>query len=418
MRNMIICSLFLLLPFPVLGNSIFGIVPASTAPIVLAQSGGASSLSYTVTNNTNKSSINNITIDPSYGLPSNEVSVSVTGNTCAGALAVGATCTFSLAIQALSSSVGVSLSPRVCGFSGAICSTPVASNRVSVTSLNQRLFTYIASPPSVVYICPTNNDGTFGACTTTTCSGTVNIPVGANLNPANTILYVSNVGNSTVSICPVNSDGTLGTCTTSTGSATFSNPSQVVFNPLGTFAYVVNFANSSLSLCPVNSDGTFGVCTVSTANGSLASPEGGAVNPAGTLLYVCNAASNTVTRCPINSDGSLGVCTAATGSPVFSNPSGIAFNPSGTIAYITNNGGLTTAICPVNSDGSFGTCAASTAVSTPLGIDLNATGNFALISSGSSTVTDCPINSDGTFGTCTTTSGFTSAYRLTVGLIG
>lgn len=111
--------------------AILNIVPASTSKITLTKT-GSTSLTYTVTNTTNKTVVNNITIEPGYNTPNDFLSFSVQNNTCNGALNPGSSCTFTASIQAATLTGTAILMPRVCIFNGADCSVPVASNRVAV----------------------------------------------------------------------------------------------------------------------------------------------------------------------------------------------------------------------------------------------------------------------------------------------
>jgi DNA-binding beta-propeller fold protein YncE len=87
-----------------------------------------------------------------------------------------------------------------------------------------------------VSICPLNQDGSFGTCTTTTGNGTFNFSanfvIGLFMPSSQHFGYIPNNGNNTVSICPVNNDGSLGVCTTANGNGTFNQSTGVALNPV------------------------------------------------------------------------------------------------------------------------------------------------------------------------------------------
>lgn len=216
--------------------------------------------------------------------------------------------------------------------------------------------------PGTVYVCPVNEDHSFGTCVTSGVSFTGLGPVGVALNPANTRAYVTNVVASTVSVCTIQSNGTFSGCVDSgVVSPPFDSPEGIAINAAGTIAYVVNNMGNSISLCPINSStGTFNsTCTSFTsASFPFSNPNMITLNAAGTFAYIPNEA-NFVSVCPIQADGSLGTCVDSGGSSVidFDQPAQVAFNLPGTIAYVTNEGGLGSVYaCPVLSNGTFDTC--------------------------------------------------------------
>lgn len=392
--------------------AIFNIVPQSTNSVTISNTGSAL-VNYTVTNNTNSSSINAITVEPGYSNSNSKFTFGLLNNTCTGInLAPGASCSFSISVFGTGQADNVTLMPRVCGYSGAACSVPIASNRVAISSVNKNLLAYIPNANNnTVSICHVNADTSLSGCTTSTGNGTFNIPLGLILNSSNSIAYIPNYGSSTVSICPITSTGSLGTCTTTTGNGTLNGPDGISLNPANTIAYIVNFNNNTLSICPLNSDGSFGTCALA-AGITISTPDSIYVNSSGTMAYIGND-NLTVSLCPIKSDGTFGTCSLSTGNGTFNKVQGINPNSAGTHMYLANFGNNTVSICPLNADGTFGTCTTSTG---------NGTFNFSqndaaalfmsnpnqhgyIPNDGTNTVSICPINSNGSLGVCTTTNG-------------
>jgi 6-phosphogluconolactonase (cycloisomerase 2 family) len=129
---------------------------------------------------------------------------------------------------------------------------------------------------STISICPVNTTtGGFGTCTTTAAGGTINKPVGTIINSTNTFAYTTNNHSATppytVSICALNADGTFGACTISNASSTLNLPEGIGLNAANTFLYITNQGTNAVSICPVNG-GTLGTCSISTGGGAFNLP--------------------------------------------------------------------------------------------------------------------------------------------------
>jgi hypothetical protein len=168
-----IAALWSVNPTNVLAQSVLNITPEAT--IANLNLTGISTITYTVVNDT-KHPIDQLTVDPTYLTTGNITGINLLNNLCAGVtLPPNGNCTF----QALV------LRPRVCGYNGAVCSTPLAANEVHVSS-------------------------------------------------APHIAFVTNFANNTLSVCNINSDGTFDTCT-QLQDPSFDGPSGVTLNAIGTF---------------------------------------------------------------------------------------------------------------------------------------------------------------------------------------
>ena len=414
-------------------KAILEIVPTSTTvrSITLAKT-GTTTLVYTVTNNTNVT-VNNITIDPYYGISKKPLTLTVQNNSCAGNLLPGATCSFGLLIQGNGQTETTTLIPRLCTFSGATCSIPILSNRVMITTGGTGTsIAYVvnASGPGLVSICPINNDGSLGTCTTTDGNGTFNTPFGISINAQGTAAYLANSGNNTVSICSIIQDGTgsLDNCITSNGNGTFDYPIGISLNPAGTYLYVANNGAiiPTISICPVIQTGSnfsLGTCTTTTGNGTFGGGfglQGISFNADGTYAY---APANTwVSICPVLQDGSgnFGSCQKTFGNGTFINPQGVSFNSANTYAYvgnyIINQHSGTVSVCPVLQDGSgnFGTCTTSDGNGTfdfffndEVTLYMSSPTQYGYIpNDGNNTVSICPINpTTNNLDFCTTSNG-------------
>jgi hypothetical protein len=111
---------------------ILNIVPSSSSTLTLAPYAGTY-LTYTVSNNTSKTTIRQLIIDSNYGISNALLQLTVTNDHCtAASLSPGKSCTFDLLIRSTGASGSIKLMPKVCGFNGIPCSIPIEGNRVTV----------------------------------------------------------------------------------------------------------------------------------------------------------------------------------------------------------------------------------------------------------------------------------------------
>lgn len=153
-------------------------------------------------------------------------------------------------------------------------------------------------------------------------------PFGVAVNPAGTLVYITNAGGNSVSVISTATNTVVATI------SGISTPVAIVLNASGTRAYVTQDA----------SPGNVYVIDTST-NALVGSPiavgtrsYGVAVNPAGTRVYVASFGGTTLSVIDTSSNT---VLTTVTG---FSNPFGVTLNPTGTRAYIANETNNTVSI--------------------------------------------------------------------------
>jgi hypothetical protein len=179
-------------------------------------------------------------------------------------------------------------------------------------------------------ICPIKPDGTFGVCTTSTGNGLFyGIQAVSTHKPANggqDKVYVAD-GDTRVIICPTNSDGSLGACTVADGNGTFAFPEGVAFNAPGNLAYVGNFNSNNVSVCAVNNDGTFSNCRTTNGNGTFNFTADKIIGMFMSVPlnygYIPNCGNNTVSICPLAGAGNLEGCSISDGSGTFSQPASV-----------------------------------------------------------------------------------------------
>ncbi len=444
----LIVGLCMILPSLTYASAIFNIVP-NTTEITITSTG---TITYTVSNTTQKSVIQNITIEPAYNISGNPLGRMIQNNGCAGiSLGVGASCTFQISLTKNADQLtSILLMPRVCGYFGAVCTVPIESNRVRVnvsTAPTIPILTSLTITPNnstilvgdtqqftatgtyldgstqdltalVVWASSNTSKATIDSSGLATGVGVGSSSVTASLDAVvgsttltmkKIMAYIANCDNSvtnTISICPVIGGGSrLGTCQPYSNS-TFNMPSDIVLNNTATFAYVANTGVPSISFCPVNPDGSISSCQDIT-DGVNFDFTGLELNAANTLLYYTNYYGNRVGVCQVNSNGSLSNCSML--STVFTGPAGrIALNGQGSLSYTAQYHSDTVRICPVKQDGSFDVC--STPHSDPAfvelsGIEIDPTSTYLYLTDAQSTVAICPINPDGSLQTCSVSNG-------------
>jgi DNA-binding beta-propeller fold protein YncE len=384
-------------------QAILNIVPSlTTANLNLT---GIATITFTVTNNT-KHSIDQLTFYPTNETTGNPGGISLINNNCFGAtLTPNDSCTFQTILTGGVNNPSVFfLRPKVCAFNGAVCSIPIASNVVQITTSPRSAFITNFNN-STLSVCQVNADATLSNCTVFKDTS-FNGPAGVTLNAAGIYLDVANFNDNSVSICPVNSNGVLGPCVREVD-PTFNGPNSIKSNFIIDYVYITNYSNDTVSICPITSPGVLSNCTA--VSQSFAGPNTIALNTVGTFAYITNNHNNTVSVCPINLTGMFGTCVASNPGATFHGPTGIIINQQGTFAYVSNStnvgGNRSVSVCSINSDGSLGNC--TPYISSLFNGDnfgkvaINSASTFLyVVNQSNNYVTLCSLNSDGSIGTC------------------
>lgn len=133
------------------------ILPSSASPIALALH-GHTYLTYTVKNKT-PIPINRITIDPNHQI-SLDVETNVDSKLCDEIiLKPGATCSFTIKIQAIDTPAQFKLMPKVCAFNNKLCAVPTTGQQVNV-SISEKLSSTAMPRPYAGSYYPIYNSGT------------------------------------------------------------------------------------------------------------------------------------------------------------------------------------------------------------------------------------------------------------------
>lgn len=141
---------------------------------------------------------------------------------------------------------------------------------------------------------------------------------GVAVNPAGTLVYVTEPDQGRVAVVSTQGNTVVGTIPTGTA------PSAVAVSPDGERLYVTDELDGTLSVVDTASNEVL----ASVAIGGR--PRGVAVHPSGARVYVANAADATL----VVFDTATGV--TVTAIPVGREPRAVAVHPAGTHAYVTN----------------------------------------------------------------------------------
>ncbi|MCR9192567.1 MAG: hypothetical protein NXI01_07895 [Gammaproteobacteria bacterium] len=186
------------------------------------------------------------------------------------------------------------------------------------------------------------------------------IPFGIVLNPAGTVLHISNgqFEENQVHYCDTSDFTNCGE--TLTGTLATSGTYDMVTNAANTYLYSVSGSNNDdqnfVGQCPINASGTLETCT---ASGNVLIGEeyySIVLNPAETLAYVSNYLQGGINQCTISSYLITSCVLAETFTDQFT--TGMAINTTGNHLYVavSPNLSVTTgvpyvALCTVNGSG-------------------------------------------------------------------
>ncbi|EPX95205.1 40-residue YVTN family beta-propeller repeat-containing protein [Ralstonia sp. NT80] len=205
------------------------------------------------------------------------------------------------------------------GALSAATSIPAGANPYTVT---------INSAGTFAYVVNNNSGGTTGTAMAfainsstgllTQTGSTVNAgnsPEFIAVNPAGSVAYVANSGDSTIGIYSITA-GALAATPTTVSTGANSGPNYIAISPSGGFLYETNVLTNNLNVFSINPNNgaltlvqTVDTTATSTASNSVGhGPVTVLLNPAGTFAYVVSAIDNSVTAYSINA--STGMLTA------------------------------------------------------------------------------------------------------------
>jgi 6-phosphogluconolactonase (cycloisomerase 2 family) len=247
---------------------------------------------------------------------------------------------------------------------------PLANNYTTSFTTSPQ-FAYVANYyGQYVSICPITDPST--GVLSNTCSSFASAgSSGVTVNPAGTILYITNANNcpnSNVTSCTISKlDGSLSNCS-SFVDASFCYPTVVVIH--GNMAYVNNYGNNTVSNCTIQPNGSLANCTVSylpLIPGHGYGYDGIALNSSGTLLYVTQSQANdgggppqNILICSLQNGVVVGSSCVSHQDPSFQTTAGIALNSLNSILYVASSTNNTVSACRLNANGSINTCNAFT----------------------------------------------------------
>lgn len=334
-----------------LSNTLFSITPSETS--LYLSSNGSGNVMYTITNNATDSATPSIT--PGYQSSGNNLTIS--SNTCNISLSPGASCTFRVLISGSNQPENFTITPRVCGYNGFVCSIPPNAVTVTVTRPAAGLV-------SRAYEQVTNNNSS-----TTTLIG-ININntsdvISAELNYSSSINSIaispdgSNVyatqkeggGSSSVVFFDVVNDSLIKTqevFLSPPGLSLHSSPPtnlQMTITPDGSTLFITQSAGVGLrsnntfitaaSLFRIDINSNPSVTTIADPDHILGTASGLVVSPDGKTLYV-GTDTDYIVALPVTADSVNSSNIVAEGSIPNDSHLGLAIDPAGNKLYVGN----------------------------------------------------------------------------------
>jgi len=220
--------------------------------------------------------------------------------------------------------------------------------------------------------------------TTNTFAASVKVgvyPVGVAVNPAGTMVYVTNSGSYTVSVVNAATNQIVqvndpNTNSLADGIPVGLDPRGIAVNASGTKVYVANSGSKSVSVIDALSNKVTATVTVGNT------PYGIAVSPRTSKAYVTNYQDNSVSV--INATTNTVEYSVALNNLPFNKPYGIAVDSSGKNIYVTNEGNGTVSVINADNDTVYRQVAVGTS---PRGVAVNPAGTQVyVVNNGDKTV--------------------------------
>jgi len=366
MRNTIkiIFSLILLgsTSLAALGNTLFTITPSVTN--LNLSSNGSSSVMYTVTNNASISTT--LSITPNY--KSSGSNLTIASNTCTGVLSSNASCTFRIFISGSNQPASFTITPKVCGFNGFICSvsssTAVVIVNRSASGLPTRAYEEVTNNNSLtttllgININNTSDKLSFNLNYTSNVNSVVVSPDGSKVYA----VQRESGGNASVAIFNVTSDSLiLNRVVTLSGVSLRTAPAynmQMALTPDGSTLFIIKYRgvglrpsdtfSAPLPLFRIDLTSDASVATV------IADPDhiirgvmGLIVSPDSKTLYV-GTNSDYIVAMPVNAVSVNSSNIIVQGSIPADNHIGLAMDPAGNKLFVGNQASGSVSILAVN----------------------------------------------------------------------
>ncbi|QLZ67536.1 hypothetical protein FOLKNPGA_00308 [Legionella sp. PC1000] len=276
------------------------------------------------------------------------------------------------------------------------------TNTVPVLIAVKTLLAYIAndfaSGTNQVTRCEVGINGDFLNCLN---AGGFNNPFDLVINPAGTLIYITNATGNNITKCEFDSIGGLVNCNQA-GSG-FNSPEGITLNAAGTFAYIANTASSSISKCQIDAAGNLSICNLTAVGATFIDPVDIIFNFAHTRAYVSNFGSGEITKCDVAINGEL-TCSPTPAGTGFNTPLGITLNQTETLAYIANQFGNFVSKCGVSSNGNLINCVNSQTINQPRYLVFHPTEPLVYITQAvNDTVSKCQVAANGDIINCTQT---------------
>ena len=214
--------------------------------------------------------------------------------------------------------------------------TPVGNSQISAMVMDSGgKFLFVASQlANSITVFSVGANAALSPVSCASCA--VTSPVGLAITPSSAFLYAVDSVNSVVDIFAVNASSGALTQALPPNVPVGNTPSAATINPAGTLLYITNAVSNDVSGFIINSDGSLTPMTQSPFPAGT-QPAAAAVDPSGQYLYVVDHGSNQISAYRITAvNGNL---VAVGGSPFNSGrgPIAIAISPTNKFLYVSNN---------------------------------------------------------------------------------
>jgi len=345
------------------GNTLFGITPSETS--LTLPSNGSANVMYTVTNNANTNATPSVIV----GYQSSGNNLTLSSNTCNVSLSPGASCTFRVLISGVNQPERFTITPKVCGFDGFICSTTDTAVTVTIVTpapgLVTRAYEEIVDNNELtttllgININNTSDVISYNLSFTDVINSVVISPDGSKVYATQ-----HDGGGSSVAFFDVTSDSLILTQVVHIPEVFLHispapNNMQMAITPDGSALFITRY--SGIGLLPLNktfipsasffridltSDSST-VTTITDPDSVLTSPRGLVISPDSKTVYVGTDA-NYIVALPVNADTVHTSNKIAEGSIPEDNHIGMAIDSAGNKLYVANETEGSVSIITVN----------------------------------------------------------------------
>lgn len=325
------------------GSTLFTITPSITNLNI--SSNGNSSVVYTITNNSTANATPSITA--AYQSTGNNLTIA--SNNCNTSLSPYSSCTFRVLISGANQPDKFTITPRVCGFNGFICSIPSTAVTVTVTKpaagLPTRAYEEVANHPSVTRLIGININNTSDVISSHFLDSSSNVN-SVVTSPDGSKLYATIINEVAESIAYYNvtSDNLILNQIFIISESFLSDSStdsmQTAITPDGSTLFITRYSNgevapgASFYKMDLNADAPT-ITAIDDPDNILASPRGLVVSSDSQTVYI-GTDTDYIVAMPVNALSVHADNKIAEGNIPVDDHLSLAIDPAGNTLYVGN----------------------------------------------------------------------------------